>query len=328
LDEAKQTLELNNSTANMCRLPCLRCIYIALIISITSKSNAPSRSPASFFPSILFAEAARTRTPDREEEKRHSEEWKRKYQEAARKKSDLSDKEKQERRRLAEEYLKWKGEQEEKEEEEEDVNVSYFVTTKPRDMFEGTRSAVSNVLRGGFYGLAALFGSPLSFAATEGLVGLVKGIVAGVVLGFGMPLAGVVMGGYQMVRGLMATPIAFRDGFIDCKVWNETDRSWEEYRLDDDIVTIKNALEEEEKKAKRLKKGDKNEYSSSRKVKSTEYYDVLGIQPDATPAEIRSAYRKKARVVHPDKNPDDDDAERKFRELSAAYQTLSGTFGV
>jgi DnaJ-domain-containing protein 1 len=94
--------------------------------------------------------------------------------------------------------------------------------------------------------------------------------------------------------------------------------------MDDDIVSIKEALEEEEKKINTLMgRGDKNEYKFSKNVKSTELYDILGVPPDATPSNIRSAYRKKARDVHPDKNPDDPNAEKKFRDLSAAYQTLS-----
>ena len=231
--------------------------------------------------------------------------------------------EKDERRRRAEDYLKWKEAQEEKKEnEEEDNDFSYFVTLKPRDLFEGSKLAFSNVLRGAFYGIAAFLGSPFSMAATEGLVGFVKGIVAGTALGVGMPIAGAVIGLFQFGRGLIAQPFAFKDGFIDCKIWNETERTWEKYILDEDLDNIREALDEEEKKSGSRGRGDKADYKSS-KVKSTEYYDLLGVQPDATSSQIRSAYRKMARTVHPDKNPDDPDAERKFRELSAAYQTLS-----
>jgi DnaJ-domain-containing protein 1 len=267
-------------------------------------------------------EAMRSAAEAGEKLKKETDAKKKRQAQQQRQKQQYTQAEKEDRRRRAEEYLKWKEQREKQQEEEDNEDFSYFVTPKPRDLFEGTTSALSNLFRGGFYGLAAFLGTPFSFAATEGLVGFVKGIVAGVVLGAGMPIAGVGVALFQLGRGFIAQPIAFKDGFIGCKVWNETGRSWEEYRMDDDIKFIREALDEEEKKTGKSRE-DKNEYSSSKKVKSTELYDLLGVKPDATTSNIRSAYRKKAREVHPDKNPDDPDAEKKFREVSAAYQTLS-----
>jgi molecular chaperone DnaJ len=52
-------------------------------------------------------------------------------------------------------------------------------------------------------------------------------------------------------------------------------------------------------------------------------YEVLGVSSDATQEDIRKAYRKLARTHHPDVNHHDPDAERRFKEINLAYQTLS-----
>lgn len=52
-------------------------------------------------------------------------------------------------------------------------------------------------------------------------------------------------------------------------------------------------------------------------------YQVLGVGRSASPEEVKRAYRKLARRCHPDVNPQDPDAERKFREIQEAYTVLS-----
>ncbi len=53
-----------------------------------------------------------------------------------------------------------------------------------------------------------------------------------------------------------------------------------------------------------------------------DYYKTLGVDKKATPEEIKKAYRKLARKYHPDRNPDDKDAEARFKEISQAHDVI------
>lgn len=60
-----------------------------------------------------------------------------------------------------------------------------------------------------------------------------------------------------------------------------------------------------------------------RDLQVTDYYKILGVKRSASSADIKSAYRKLARLRHPDINPDSESASREFALLSKAYHTLS-----
>ena len=54
-----------------------------------------------------------------------------------------------------------------------------------------------------------------------------------------------------------------------------------------------------------------------------DYYNVLGISKNATTDEVKKAYRKLARKHHPDLNPNNKEAEKKFQQINEANEVLS-----
>jgi molecular chaperone DnaJ len=58
-------------------------------------------------------------------------------------------------------------------------------------------------------------------------------------------------------------------------------------------------------------------------VAERDLYEILGVGRDATTEDLKRAYRKKARELHPDTNPDDPAAEAEFKQVSVAYEVLS-----
>ena len=54
-----------------------------------------------------------------------------------------------------------------------------------------------------------------------------------------------------------------------------------------------------------------------------DYYNILGVNRDASERDIKQAYRRLARKYHPDVNPGDKSAEAKFKQVNEAYEVLS-----
>ena len=56
---------------------------------------------------------------------------------------------------------------------------------------------------------------------------------------------------------------------------------------------------------------------------SKDYYKILGVERNSSAEEIKKSYRKLALQFHPDKNPNNREAEAKFKEIAEAYDVLS-----
>merc|ERR1711941_169135 len=65
-----------------------------------------------------------------------------------------------------------------------------------------------------------------------------------------------------------------------------------------------------------------NSTSEDKPMSKRDYYEVLGVDRSADERELKKAYRKLAMKYHPDRNPDDADAESKFKEATEAYEVL------
>ncbi|KAL8673369.1 MAG: hypothetical protein Q9168_002216, partial [Polycauliona sp. 1 TL-2023] len=91
----------------------------------------------------------------------------------------------------------------------------------------------------------------------------------------------------------------------------------------DEAVREYKAISESNPSEPGIQKEVHNAELELKKSKRKDYYKLLGVEKDASENEIKKAYRKLAIVHHPDKNPDDESAAEKFKEIGEAYECLS-----
>jgi len=205
----------------------------------------------------------------------------------------------------------------------EEEQASYAVeqlmnSTRPRDAVDGLGSGLKAAGAGLLAGVAAVVAAPAVGARTEGISGFFSGIGKGLVGGVGLTIGGAVACATQVVRGVVNTPEAIQQANAG-KRWDSDLGAW----VDDST----NLRQEAECLASDSDESDAEATGTdgrpARQVADKEYYDVIGVSPSASSLDIKKAYYKAALRVHPDKNPNDPEASKRFQALAQAYQVLS-----
>ena len=191
-------------------------------------------------------------------------------------------------------------------------------TTRPKNALSGLGSGLKFIGGGIVAGTAALVSAPIVGARENGAMGLLTGVAKGVGGFVGLTVGGVAVGVTQIARGIANTPEALAKGSRKDYKWDKEKGKWykdvyvlRELEVDANTEEAESDREEREERKK-----------ESTVVKESLYYDLLNVPTDATFADIKKAYYRKAIVVHPDKNPDPN-AHQMFQQLNQAYQVLS-----
>ena len=213
--------------------------------------------------------------------------------------------------RRSKENMQRRGERRQFNEEEEEidfdwnniVNANSFKIRGPRDIIQALKAGATSLALGFGSGIALLLVPPFALSS-KGVPGVILGIVLGCIGAAGTFISGMIACFLFLLSGLIKTPGAIYSSWFEGKSWDSKSYEWVHYSLD----------EESEELSK--------EESSRTNVQDSTFYDILGLKPGATSKAIKKAYYAKAKDVHPDKNPGNEDAAAQFVQLHKAYQTL------
>ena len=219
--------------------------------------------------------------------------------------------------------------------------LNFFSTSKPRDATDGLGKGLGNIAKGVFGGVTMMIAAPIQGAREGGAKGAAVGLGIGVVGGAATALYGIGSGVVQIGRGVYNAPGAYtaRNEGLD---WDDEKKEWFIYNLKDEAAEVM-ALDEDTfvsrlREAEAARKEARHQASidagkpvpedqpvlkRSNNVKDTSLYDLLNVAPSATSGEIKKAYYIAAKKSHPDRHPDDPEANAKFQKIGEAYQILS-----
>lgn len=126
----------------------------------------------------------------------------------------------------------------------------------------------------------------------------------------------------------------FKEAIADCTRALELDPSYTKARKTkakalgesgdwEEAVRELKSIQESNPSEPGIAKEVRNAEMELKKSKRKDYYKILGVEKDAGDNDIKKAYRKLAIVHHPDKNPGDEEAANRFKDIGEAYETLS-----
>ena len=151
--------------------------------------------------------------------------------------------------------------------------------------------------------------------------GFFLGLASGLFSAVALPVAGCAVGAMQMGRGVVNTIEASYETH-NGKDWDNEKREWFTYSLEDDASKVQAMDEADGGEGSPGSPGRNGSAGGGNgpKPKDTTFYELLGVNYDASTDQIKKAYYKKALKLHPDKNPDDPKAKEMFQKASEAYQ--------
>ena len=159
-------------------------------------------------------------------------------------------------------------------------------------------------------GVTTLVAAPVMGAREGGAEGFAKGLGIGIIGAIVLPVTGAVVGIKETVHGAMNTPDAVKAHGED-KEWDKETKTYIDYNLVAESDSVLNVdIEARFRNAAGAADGAAGEGAGAgggggsgggKVVKDSEFYDLLGVAPDASAGQIKKAYYKLALKLHPDK---------------------------